>query len=549
MYLKEYPPLPTPRTLGGGDYVNAIAGDMNLVTSASESAPVPLRAHAWVPTRAVAKQCNWRHDNILRALKQFVRFKYAELSDRNSASHDLWLLERGDKLRAFKFMVVHEVSGESAPIWPGALASRGILAGDKGQYAVALPVWQEFVAWLLKHTVKFSDRQKRLRSLGFKPTTEAEREMAVLSGLEPITPGKLPETLVRVIYKGFIYEPQLVDLTYREKEPEGAVTFTGFADDKTVGVDALAAYLNYTPRRLGEVLEHAVTYLPAEDVALIDAPGGKRMSYKAAMYLLLKLRKAQKQRLAMFNTLFARLQTPKLELKEGEIDYNNPRVAKQACLQLQEALGRTAEELRDAQRTKVELDSQLRVALADKAGLEAKAAQLEKGLVQSAAAGNLAADGVDDHIVRNSSQLRREHHLMGKKDVLQDLSRYLHDHVQSGLLLNQADMFAMMTWWTCEKLRDANGAPVIRHSMRQNDFARRYQVYASGAGQEGAFFKNGASSKTSWMVFFTPKGIEEFRTTFSAERTRWLELGKPKSCLDRSTLEAVPEVLEASIDQ
>lgn len=560
MYLKSFSALPTPKEFadGGGSFVKHVSSAALRSPAAAlshVSAPRGLRNHVWVPTRYIAKMCNWRHDNLLRALKQFVRAKFKKesaaqvlLSDASQEAQDLFTERRHVRTThrpQAHFMVVPQVDEADMRIGGrGNVAHRGIVIGDVGCYAVALPVWQEFVDWLLTHTVKFADRQARLRSLGFQPLNEEMQEIAEVSGLDAGDPCGRIRRRVESVYAEFLSEEEMKDFTHREASRAGELAFTDFRADNTIGIRQLADFLGYKPRRLVDVLAQSTSYLGAEERALHADAGtlDQRISFKAAMYLLLKLPKAQKQRLMMFNALFDKLQTPRIALEDGRPDFNNPVATRQAYLSLEHTCRYFAAEVDTVRREKVELDSQLRVAVASKEGLEVRAAQLEKGLVLSAAAGNLAADNVDDHIVRNASQLRREHNLMGKKDVLQDLSRFLHDQALAHLLLNQTEMFAMLTWWTCEKFRDANGAPVIRHTTRQNDLARRYQVYASGAGQEGAFQKHAATTKTAWMVFFTPKGVETFRNSFTQLRELWIAEGRPKAALDRSTQEVVAEV-------
>ena len=166
--------------------------------------------------------------------------------------------------------------------------------------------------------------------------------------------------------------------------------------------------------------------------------------------------------------------------------------------------------------------------------LQAENAKLKEGLALSASAGNLAANNIDDHIVRNAAELRRNHNLMGKKDLYQELyKRRIRD--ASLIAESQRDVFTIMTWWVCEKLLSADGAPVVRSCIIESDYARRYRVYASGPGQEGAAFKHGETSKTVWQLFFTPAGVTNFIKIYDNLRLEWIRSGRPKSCLDRTT--------------
>ena len=328
------------------------------------------RGHVWLSTKAVAALSNWRHDNILRALRSMLAAA--------KQSEALIYVPPPDKMKFFHGEIFH------------APAAHLGLVGSPGMGVMVLaPVWLDFITWLLKTTTRKADRESRMASLCGDGSSERLRELTVLSGLSE----RCPMRLLDALNECYIVE----DLV-----PDARITTlpTISTESGRVRLGDLSTRLGYSVRRLAVAhFEYAET-LPedSEDRAVLISDSS--ITFRAAMYLLMKLPRATNERLRIFNELLERVQPARVPLMDGGPNFNVPALAEAAYKELEEKYDRELQEHAEAKKLALSYRSHLRVTEAEVAGKTVENAKLKEGLALSASAGNLAANNIDDHIVR-----------------------------------------------------------------------------------------------------------------------------------------------------
>jgi hypothetical protein len=445
------------------------------------------------------KQAGWRHDNLLRPIRRYV------------AAHPQ---EKGVHL----FRSGQHVN--SAVFW--------------------LPALQRFIVWLL-NSLKGHEADQQRRCAGFIDV------YSYMSGLRKTREIEFCGPLIRTAWP----ECASLDALAWEYQPMSQLVLDFYHDDLSqtrIDVSKLAARCGYSEKHVRRKLQTSrVEYGETDDTDFLTVAADGTLSRKTAVFLLLSLPKLLRARLLAFNELYRRIAPVPVPCPAGlpeyisKVDFNDPKQAVQACLQLVE---RTRQQQQHHVQYKAETLQRIQdmqgaadVLAAELAGKNEELARLKTSLAQATAAGSIVRSPETDRMVYHSSKLRQDHGWCTINDVLAALlDKYDYDTllamVHTAMPASSRDVNKVLRnvvrFKIGQKKLRADGEPVLRPQImiEQKAFVRR--VHTSNSSTAGYRAKHGTDRDWRWQVFFTPVGARWLVDDFPAHVEEFLAARCPE---------------------
>lgn len=466
------------------------------------------------------------HHNVLRALKSFEKHHGAVRTSHSPKGNSVTGLRRVPGLRAIR------TKND---------AMRGVL--------LWLPTLQLFIKWLL-HSLRGHDGVVVRRS------SEFTKAYGFLSGL--VRRGNdASSSLLPALIDAWPEEVRLDEPTLEVVQTREITTaFKAPLCDERTPVKQLAKLLGCTEGHLRRQMRNTRNEYPQpeEDFLKVDESG--KVSRKTAVFALLSMPKALCARMMLFNELFNLVTFNELISQAGKssipmltsgpgagIDFNDPAKAQHAFLhqaRLHElAAADHAKEVASLNEDRGKLEAENRTMCASLQGKDTEILSLRAGLANMTSAGSLLTGELADKMVYQAAVLRKDHGLCG---VLDMIKRIMHELTVGKLI----ELFGDVGMTHREavrltlrhavglKLLSADGAPVLRDSIVQQDIARRYRVYIPDRCAAGRQAKHGDDRQWEWAVFFTPAGAESISRDFVQLAGKWLDEGMPKHMVERT---------------